>query len=322
MTKKNLIAFVDLLGTSELSRVDPRAFFTSLTTFKEVICNYSSELDPRGEVYFFSDCAYVQSSSMEGIVKYLRRVRQTLSEQGLYLTGAIGEGSLNASDPPQRNRTDERIVKGSSFGPDVVSVYGLQNGLRGIGIRIDNSVARRFQAKGYGIVSCHLPQTNSRHAEYFWDLKFSPDELNENILRTFVKNFFKTNTKSRRFGRYYISYLVSWINSADFREAGRGKGDQQDQLPLICELLLNGMLERNFSDLSGMEFIYYAMLEKAYKECNSPKLISKFENFIARRKKLISRLETMPRTLFDEDSRKKFLNFLSARATGGISLLP
>jgi hypothetical protein len=318
--KKNLIAFVDLLGTSELSRVDKDAFFTSLTTFKEVICNYTSELDERGELYFFSDCAYVQSSSLDSMVRYLRCVRQTLSEQGLYLKGAVSEGSLNASEPAHQNRKgNERIIKGSSFGPDVVNVYGLQDGLRGIGIRIDNSVSDRFKKKGYGIISCHLPQPGSRHAEYFYDLKFSPDELDENILRTFVKNFFKTNTKSRRFGRYYISFLVTWINSADFSEAGRNdNADQPEEIPLICHLLLNGMLEKNFSDLSGMEFIYYAMLEKAYNECNSPKLVAKFENFIARRKRLISRLETMPRTLFNDASRKKFLTYLSGRVTGDI----
>jgi hypothetical protein len=76
------------------------------------------------------------------------------------------------------------------------------------------------------------------------------------------------------------------------------------------------MLERNFSDLSGMEFIYFAMLEKAYKECNSPSFVRKLESFIGKRKKLISRLETMPRNLFDEKSRGKFLNYLSSRATG------
>src|SRR5687768_11176711 len=156
MTKKNLIAFVDLLGTSELSRVDPNSFFTSLTTFQEVICNFTSQLDKQGQVYFFSDCAYIQSSNLDSMVKYLRSVRQTLSEQGLYLKGAVGAGSLNAREPPHRKRSgDERIVKGNSFGPDVVSVYGLQDGLRGIGVRIDNSIAKDFMSKGYGTVSCH-----------------------------------------------------------------------------------------------------------------------------------------------------------------------
>jgi hypothetical protein len=54
-----------------------------------------------------------------------------------------------------------------------------------------------------------------------------------------------------------------------------------------------------------MEFIYFAMLEKAYKECNSPSFVRKLESFIGKRRKLISRLETMPRNLFDEKSRGK-----------------
>jgi hypothetical protein len=319
MINKNLIAFVDLLGTSELSRVDPDAFYTSLTTFQEAICNFASYLETEGEVYFFSDCAYIQSPNIDSLVLYLRAVRQTLSEQGLYMKGAISGGSLNAQEPPlsQPPKKGNRLVTGCWFGPDVVTVYGLQDGLRGIGIRIDKSISENFRKKGYGVASCHLPQTNSRHAEYFSDLKFSPEELNENILKIFVRNFFKTNTRSRRFGRYYISFLVSWINSADLSGVGRGRtGDRLEEMPLICQILMNGMIEKHFTDLSGLEFIYFALLEKAYNECNSQKAIRMFETYIAKRKKLISRLETMPRDIFGERNRRKFLDFLSGRATG------
>jgi hypothetical protein len=314
MSNDNLIAFVDLLGTSELSRVDPDSFRTSLTTFEETICNSSSYLGKTGEVYFFSDCAYIQSASIDSLVKYIRDVRQALLEQGLYLKGSIGSGSLGAHKPLKGG-----IVKGNSFGADVVQIYALQDGLRGIGIRIDESIYQAFKNKGYTINSCHLPLINSRHAECFHDLQFSTEELNEEVLKIFIKNFFKTNTKSRRFGRYYLSFVVSWINSADFGEIGRGDAaNKLENMPLIFQIMLDGLLERHFTDLAGMEFIYFTFLQKVYKQCRNQKIITRFEKYVASRKRLIARLEMVPRCLFDEESRRKFLDYLSGRVTGSL----
>jgi hypothetical protein len=248
-------------------------------------------------------------------------------EEGFYLKGAVGRGSLEANELHGGGKIKDkeilsqrrRTVKGSSFGQDVVGIYALQDGLRGIGIRIEDSLGRELLKKGYAVSSCHLPQINTRHATCFYDLKFGKRELEDGVLKKFVKNFFMTNTKSRRFGRYYISFIVSWINSADFSEVDPSEnGDSPRTAPLIFQLLISGALERHFTDLVGIEYIYFAFLEQIYKQCQSQKVIMKVEAQVANRKKLVACLGNLPDCIFSGKSRRNFLDYLSGRITGTV----
>jgi hypothetical protein len=322
MKKNSYIAFVDLLGTSDLSRSNPTKFYNSLITFQETISNSSSLLGSDGSVFVFSDCAYLESKSLDTLVRYIRDVRRTLMEEGYYLKGSIGQGSLEARELHNTGKIRDqkilsqrrKVVKGSSFGQDVVGIYGLQDGLRGIGIRIHEDLKDEIEKRGFAVSSCHLPQINNRHAECFKDLKFEKRELQDGVLLKFLKNFFMTNTKSKRFGRYYLSFIISWIKSSDFTDVNpQEETDSKDTTPLIYQLLINGALEKYLVDLVGIEYIYFTFLDRIYEQCESQKVIMKIQNQVASRKKLVACLENLPDCLFGQKSRSKFLEYLSGR---------
>jgi hypothetical protein len=285
-------------------------------------------LKDTGKVYFFSDCAYIESVNLDDLVKYIREIRRTLLEEGYYLKGAIGPGALDASEAHSSQeitnstirKQREKVVKGSVFGTDVVPIYALQDSLRGIGIRIDKRVADVFEKRHYRVNSCHLPQSNSTHAECFDDIKFDDRELEDKILRAFIRTFFTSKTKSKKYGRYYIPFVLSWINSTDFSAVEvdeKKKKIHSQSTPLIFNMLLNGTFEKYFADLTGIEYIYFAFLNKIYSECaNSQKLVEKVVGHVANKKRMVSRLENLPECILNGENRDEFLKYLSRKVMG------
>ena len=321
----NYIAFIDLLGTTEYAQEDRQKFYNRLTTFQETISNSCSLLAGTGKVYFFSDCAYIESSDVDTLVSYLRDVRRTLLEEECYLKGAIGAGQLNASephnsriirDPKERKRRKETVI-GHCFGDDVVPVYALQAGLKGVGIRVDEKVKKSFENKGYIVQSCYLPVENNRRVECFADLRFGKDELQDDALNLLLRNFYVANAKSKKYGRYYLPSIISWINSTDFSNTELpelGKKQDPTTLPLIFQMLvIHGTFDKHFADLVGLEYVYFTLLNKIFSECESEKVKRRVFEIIAGKKKMVSRLGALPSCVLSSISRKQFLENLSGR---------
>jgi hypothetical protein len=321
----NYIAFIDLLGTTEFALEDKVKFYNRLISFQETITNNCHLLAGDGRVFFFSDSAYIESDNLDKLVTYLRKVRKALLELGLYMKGAIGTGELNASDPHNSNLIKDRkevklrkeTVIGHCFGEDVVPIYALQAGLKGVGIRIAENLTQDFVKKGYGVASCYLPIENNRRAECFYDLKLDDSELNDGILKLYLRNFYVTNTKSKKYGRYYLPFIVSWINSTDFSATvltDSSNGTGSSSVPLIFDLLLlSRSFDKHFTDLVGLEYVFFALLNKIFIECDSEKVKRRVFEYIASRKKLLSRLGTLPTCVMSSETKKQFLEKLSGK---------
>jgi hypothetical protein len=319
------IAFIDLLGTTEFALEDETKFYNRLIAFQDTIADHSHILAGEGKVYFFSDSAYIESGNLDKLVKYLRNVRKTFLEFGLYMKGAIGRGELNATDPHKskliKDRDELRIRKetviGHCFGEAVVPIYALQASLKGIGIRISDDLKKEFVQRGFSIGSCYLPVENNRRAECFNDLRLENSELNDGVLDLFLKNFYISNAKSRKYGRYYLPLLISWINSTDFSETelpDAVDGQPQASVPRIFEILLiRDAFAKHFADLVGLEYIYFALLNKIFTECDSEKVKKSVFEYVSRRKKLVGRLSSLPACVMSNESRKQFLEKLSTK---------
>lgn len=325
--KMNYIAFIDLLGTTEFAQEEKKKFYSRLITFQETISNSCSLLAGEGRVYFFSDSAFIESKNLDKLIVYLRDVRRTLLEEGYYMKGAIGPGELQASDPHNSNlikdtatrKLRKKTVIGHCFSDDVVPVYALQAGLKGIGIRVDEKLKTALEAKQLIVKSCYLPIENNRRAECFYDVRFDKGELENGVLNLFLRNFYITNAKSKKYGRYYIPFLISWINSTDFTNTEISlptDSNASETIPLIFELLINhGAFEKHFADLVGIEYIYFALLNKIFGECESAKVKKKVFDHISARKKFVNRLGVLPSCVINNDSRKQFLESLSGKVT-------
>jgi hypothetical protein len=299
------IAYFDLLGTSDLSRYEPLTYITSLGEFKTHVTSEAKYLTD-GSVHYFSDCAFVECNDLAELISYMQRVRGSLFDGGYYLTAAIAPGALKP-----KHKSSGRVA-GTYFEGDVVEVYGLQSNLKGIGVRVHPKLVDSVRDLRQAVDTCHLPLTTGRQGECFVDLKYDVVPRHEPF-RLFLRNFFKVNTRSRRLGRYYISALISWINSSRF-DTVELPTEEGDNRSLVLDVLLNGTFERNFGDLVGIEYIYFALLDKIFRDDTTAELREFAQKYVAqRRTKLVARVEHVPPCIFSRESYGKFVDFLSSR---------
>lgn len=88
------IAYLDLLGTKDLSTHDADAYRDSIKVFSECL---ERSLADGCEAYAFSDCAYLESKSLTQIISTLDILRSELLMQQRFLTAAVTSGTLGAS---------------------------------------------------------------------------------------------------------------------------------------------------------------------------------------------------------------------------------
>ncbi len=310
MVKTGFIAFIDLLGTRERVQRSSAEFYTSLRNFQELVTYFAPLLDDNGTVYFFSDCAYVESEALPPLLGYLGQLRMALFTIGLFMTGAVGRGKLNAVAPNSSSRIDDQksveqtrqIVHGSFFGQDVAPVYALQDSLKGIGIRFDSSAQR--SAKSTWVKSCHYPRFGSR-LELIADLRYDAEKLDEEILRRFFSEFLKAKTRSKKYGRYYITCLVTIIRSLHFgqvtEKALRGYASTEKHVSelYLYKQFVSGFVDRNFGDLMGIECVYYTLLDEVYGKCD-PSIQLILTKVFYGKKRLLRALENIPYEILNE----------------------
>lgn len=330
-TQPGYIAYFDLLGTTELAQNDHTAFFNSLVTFRNTITYCAKDLKVQDGIYFFSDCAFVETDDFDRLIKYLFELRRRMLEEGYYLVGAIGPGSLEATGPfPKQkqgresrsrkasraeNSTDpvdhrREIVHGHFFSSDVVPVYALQNQLKGIGFCLHPKLLDLGRQKKFIVESCHLPANDNRIPQSFPDLRLTAQELSYDLLSKFLKYFYRAKLKSKKYARYYISFLVTALQSIDFGGVDTKKS-YKDQGYAILEILFGPRFDKNFGDVPGVEFVYFTLLDRAYDSDNQA-LVSKVLGLISARRRTILQLEFCPYSLLTRENRSKLLDYLSS----------
>ena len=88
------IAFLDLLGTKNLSTDDATSYSKSISIFTNCL---QRSLVEGCEAYAFSDCAYLEASTLSQIVSMLYTLRAELLMQQRFFVAAVACGTLNAS---------------------------------------------------------------------------------------------------------------------------------------------------------------------------------------------------------------------------------
>jgi hypothetical protein len=316
---ERIIGFADLLGTSEFSHNEPRRFDKSLVAFTEALRSAATELNS-GDVYFFSDCMYFEAKELRQVLVFLSYLRGELMAQGFFIKGAVRLGSLGVvTDGPGSAAGN---VRGVTFRGNVVDVYSYQDALKGIGIRFDEDVFRRFGLRNRSVRSCHMPFSNNAIAESFQDLPLRPVDMNEKVLSRLLKDFFIAATRSRRYGRYYVTLLSTWIRSSSF--APRRKSKALKSLPPHVSFLLDSLLgrdfERYFGSVTGIEYVFFTLLDEVYRqnETSPTPALERVLDYFCQRKKLIGKLEVVPTGVLCRAAR----NLLLLRLSSTMSIAP
>lgn len=311
------IGYFDLLGVSSLATLDPDSYYSSLEIFRETISQNCSILEKDGKIYFFSDCAFVESSDLLDVISFIRKIRLELFLQGAYFRGAIGPGILEQKDVISKDRySDEiyksrkKIVTGFSFGKNIIPIYSNENNLKGIGIWVEN-VDKNTIGKEC-VVSCHIPQMNNRRAICYNDLKFDVSDITSSAVESLLQNFYKANAQNSKLGRYYIPLLITWVQSLNLSTIEFDKNWEHENTPDIIHLLFSGKMQHFFKDVVGLEYVYFAALNKIYEDCKlAPDVIEAANEFFFKRKYLQKYYGTIPNELFFPHNKKDYLLKLS-----------
>src|ERR1051325_851680 len=76
---KRYCAFIDLLGIREMAGVDPEKYKGIVESFHERLADLSVMLkDCSGNIYAFSDCAFIETDSVQSLLEYLQELRHWL----------------------------------------------------------------------------------------------------------------------------------------------------------------------------------------------------------------------------------------------------
>lgn len=311
-------AFLDLVGIRDLAQTSPDRYWEALGRFQEHVANLCHNLEGAGaQIFLFSDSLFVQGPNAESLVKFVRSLRHNLLVDGLYFKGSIKKGDLEARPAHKlaldqdREAEKKRAKKlfGHCFGQNAATLFAMQERLKGVGFWVDSETD---SAKQFTVSSCFLPQLNSKKAEHYLDLILLPEDLDEHILDRLLQAFFKAKARSKKIGRFYVPFLIVWIQSMELKKVAEyGPGS-------LVGLLLNGTFERLFGDVAGIENLFYCLFNRLHDADEEAPLDLAYQTrrYILGRRRIARALDDIPEDILSHDARNAFLEEMSAGLLG------
>lgn len=305
--------FLDLVGTKNLATESPDEYYEALLKFQLHVADIAHRLES-GNLYFLSDSVFFESDTARGFLDFFRELRLRLFRERFYFKAAISASKSGLEAREAQNQllvghaaiVHSVRVHGHHFGRMAVTLYQLQERLKGIGTVLDDKAKRALRTET--VWSCHLPIANSHSAHLFRDVRFTRDEATVGNLRGAIRTAFDAKIRSRKLGRYYISLFVSWIQSIDFRE---GDGAEIEE---VVSAFVDGLFDRMFSDLAGIEYVYLTLFSKI---SENPGLVPERSHrqvvgFLRRRRRVLGRLEAFPKEILSVSARRRIVDILDA----------
>jgi hypothetical protein len=351
--KRSYIAYLDLLGIKEQIILEPSRYMLSINAFRNTMFDSCISLglnEKDFSIYFFSDCAFIEAKDLKNLFSFLIILRRDLfANSGLFFKGAINSGELKAvaytgaKEDIQNIQGNELKRKLEHVGKravgilfdsgDISDVYTQQLILKGIGINVNHNILQHDNnylnlIDDYIVKSIFLPEVRSDSINSYYDLKLHGNELNEAMFNRFLQFYFITNSKDKKLGRYYLSYLCTYINSGDFRnlefsdESGefyinkKGKPNPSEQ---AAKISIDALLVKNkyptfnklYDEAMALDALYMVLLNKMYLDkkedmYTTTKLLEiLFSYFNKIKKKYLYNLNKIPTSLVEPKNRLK-----------------
>lgn len=309
-------AYLDVVGLRDLAKVNVQDFHGALRQFQKWVWDICKSLSEDAEVFFFSDSAFAQAHSHTELVRLLTELRFRLMEEEHFFKAAIAEGDLDwqdasdyfaAKDSGMKARV-KNVVKGYYFGEHAAQLFSSEDSLKGIGIRVVGDKLQKALKESV-VVTCHLPDMNSRQPEAYKDLRFEHHQLTAGLLHIVLEKFFHAKMSSKKYGRYYIPLLIVWIQSMDLRTVDPRLTSDAD----LASILLNGSFERLFHDVVGVEQIYFALLNRVVSDNGFDRLANATFRYVQSRPWIINRIGLADKAILGYEVRHKCLTELSKK---------
>lgn len=324
-------SFLDLVGMRYYSQHLPERYKRALEVLHTSIAEEVHQLGHTGSVYLFSDCAYLESRTFDRLVNFLESLRWTLALDGFYFKAAVAACPLE--EVSARSRLEGLLqataeanldgVQGHSFGASVVELYAAQEALKGIGISIlkDGSRLRRTIPRstlGRRVVrSCFVAGDGRTELKEFDDLKLRRELSEDNglrVLQRFLKEFAIAKASSRKLGRLFVPYLVTFVQSVD----GDALGEAGGAAHALRVSVFSGEFERLFGNVPGTEAVYFSFLSRVrQRDSKAKKLIYEgIKAFLKSHPLLLRKIDNVPPGVLDPVVRRELLEELSGDLLG------
>lgn len=332
------IAYLDVLGTKNSSEnEDFDEYIKLITCFQNALIRSSHLLDETGKIYFFSDCAYIESCNINSLIDMLSSIRQTLFDDEKFVRGAVVKGKLGAlnsddiedcekryADDPDllhkmkaslnffKQSKDNSKIKGTLFFcKDVAKAYTFESQLKGAAFYIDNEI--RKETKDI-VKSGFVSNIQKNTYNSFYDIKYNSESITSSFIEKVLRFYALSNTSDVKYGRYYLTILISCINSEDFSNI---KYDEEKRKfvdsPEIFYKILNLKKSHKlvYNNAKGLEYLYFALIDKFYSDVKDMTLRRYFLNEVFLNYRFLSKYQNkisqLPKELISNRTKKSLL---------------
>lgn len=334
------ISFIDILGTKSSSENDnPNGYLELVVNFQNTLLRNAHILKSKGRIHFFSDCAYIEAIDFKSMVLFVKKLRDELLMTNLFLRGSIIKGVLGAVNGVEEdkyldgiypeeiikkyNRFKNTIKKNRSvingtmfFSPDISKAVKYEMTLKAASIFIEKDILKIKKNQSFCnnniVLSGHIKDINKLTFQGFYDISYDENIITETFLNNILRHYTIANASHFSFGRYYISILVTCINSTNFSQL-QFRNETKDFIegkPIFHSVLnLRKSHKSLYSKSKGLEFVYFSLVNKVYsdlKGCSETtkevlKLVFSNKRFLGKYQNQISRL---PSELISSSSKK------------------
>lgn len=291
--RKTWIAFLDLLGTKNSSRIKKSEFPTKISTFSRTIQEQAAAINCNVKIRFFSDSAYVEGDDILELSRYAARLRFVLFSQEIFFKAAISPGVLDdrpSSVSEKRKNGYDIDIQGASFGESAVTVYYNQENFKGVGFFLDTKEVKPQELDCF-CESAFPVSDDLKKWTSFFDIKYDNANINRTMkskedvngfenalsyLDILLENALRANFQKNGLSRYYISNFLTLINSSDFSKLSVSDDEWCDAPPVFYHMLMSKKSRLNYATLRGGHTLFFALLHKTLSTPSDPRTKARY----------------------------------------------
>ena len=333
---KQLVCFIDLLGTKESSKISEGEYFEAILQFHSTLEKSRKKLSDGYQIKCFSDCAFMALNYDLKSIQFLDFIRDTLFANGYYFKCSVIEACLDAKETK-----DGDSFSSTTFGHKTVDAYMTHESFKGIGYIVDNKIAKNNTLKALFVETAFIVDERKLKFKKYWDIKYNSkytgnehfyrkkdnnklvkgninftSELN---LNKYFRSFLIAKTKNNKYAKYYLSTVISIINSSDFSNILYTEDGKWDGVPIIFyKIFIDKTFPKKIAVFPGSETIFYAAMNKFYIDTKyendtdskkeNDRVKDKLAEFLSKNRKILNSISKIPSNLLKPSYQNDLLN--------------
>lgn len=328
--------FIDLLGTKESANASEGKLRQGLSDLHSTLRDNFDLLDD-GVCFAFSDGAFFQSASLSNFANFYRSVRQQLFSNGHFFKCAVTRGDLTLDTSYTHGQglaplSESRFVS-IRFGGAAPRAFLAQDRFKGVGAIIADPVGSDSIEKESFVRSFFFASDQPSSVKQYLDIRFTPNETGlpsasddevpwedrpvgdtedsaHSFLDIFLQEFSKAKSRSKRYGRYYLPTLAAMVRSLDFSNIDYD-GNEWHGAPFLFEkLLVDKGFDSSYSDIKGLSFLYWTVVDELMMQRADLNERSKNELLICllKRRSTFKEIDSIPDFILSSDVREDLLS--------------